>query len=80
MHRSGMLVVEDPEHFQYLCIPEVSPGQAEFKRYGLKLLQDDLIFKGKRDPFRLPEAQEFLNSWDGTELMMPVTIVTPARD
>ena len=75
IHLSGMLVVEGPEGEQYLCIPAGGKGQ-EWERYNLTLLQDDVLLRQKQAPFRLPEAQEYLNRWDGTELSMPVKIVT----
>jgi hypothetical protein len=78
IHQSGMVVVEGPEGEQYLCIPAGGKGK-ELEKYNLKLLEDDLLLRHKPDPFRLSEAQEYLNTWDGTELTMPVTFVTPAK-
>jgi hypothetical protein len=75
IHQSGMVVVEGPEGEQYLCIPAGGKGK-EWEKYNLRLVQEGLLLRQKPDPFRLPEAQEYVNRWDGTELHMPVKFVT----
>ena len=75
IHQSGMVVVEGPEDEQYLCIPAGGKGK-EWEKYNLTLVQEDVPLRQKQDPFRLPEAQEYLHRWDGTALHMPVKFVT----
>jgi hypothetical protein len=79
VHASGMMVVEAPEGGCFLCIPDVQPGQTDISQYTLKLLEDNPLLREPPDPFRSPEAQAYLNSWDGTERFMTITVLVPTK-
>ena len=52
---------------------------ANYLTIGQIYLQDNPLLREPPDPFRSPEAQAYLNSWDGTERFMTITVLVPTK-